>query len=197
MERTFWMCNPQHHSQCSNGSCEQCRPRAKASNPGQVYGFYDECLRVHGTPNVWMHFTDLFDFLPLAALVDNCIFTPHGGENNLKFSPPKKSPYSQTVIYVSWLMYSHLGNPPPARGGRQHPPPPGKKPFHYLRRREWRQKPRAHAPERLKPHILSLQPSALNRLLSLAGPTPETLNPQPETSRPPPLLFWTGSRRIP
>jgi len=45
----------------------------------QVYGFYDECLRVHGTPNVWMHFTDLFDFLPLAALVDNCIFTPHGG----------------------------------------------------------------------------------------------------------------------
>mmetsp|Transcript_17534 Transcript_17534/g.44305 ORF Transcript_17534/g.44305 Transcript_17534/m.44305 type:complete len:324 (+) Transcript_17534:621-1592(+) len=45
----------------------------------QVYGFYDECLRVHGSANVWMHFTDLFDFLPLAALVDNCIFTPHGG----------------------------------------------------------------------------------------------------------------------
>mmetsp|Transcript_64936 Transcript_64936/g.174320 ORF Transcript_64936/g.174320 Transcript_64936/m.174320 type:complete len:221 (-) Transcript_64936:662-1324(-) len=45
----------------------------------QVYGFYDECLRVHGTARVWKHFTDLFDFLPLAAVVDNCIFCPHGG----------------------------------------------------------------------------------------------------------------------
>eukprot|EP00961_Rhodomonas_salina_P128222 1727802-Rhodomonas_salina.1 len=36
----------------------------------QVYGFYDECLRVHGTANVWKHFTDLFDYLPLAAIVD-------------------------------------------------------------------------------------------------------------------------------
>ena len=45
----------------------------------QVYGFYDECLRVHGTANVWKHFTDLFDYLPLAAIVDDAIFTPHGG----------------------------------------------------------------------------------------------------------------------
>jgi len=44
----------------------------------QVYGFYDECLRVHGTANVWKHFTDLFDFLPLAAIVDDAIFCPHG-----------------------------------------------------------------------------------------------------------------------
>jgi diadenosine tetraphosphatase ApaH/serine/threonine PP2A family protein phosphatase len=34
----------------------------------QVYGFYDECLRVHGSTNVWKHFTDLFDYLPLAAV---------------------------------------------------------------------------------------------------------------------------------
>jgi hypothetical protein len=44
----------------------------------QVYGFYDECLRVHGTAKVWKHFTDLFDYLPLAAIVDDAIFTPHG-----------------------------------------------------------------------------------------------------------------------
>lgn len=45
----------------------------------QVYGFYDECVRKYGSGNVWKLFTDLFDFLPLTALVDNRIFCLHGG----------------------------------------------------------------------------------------------------------------------
>ena len=28
---------------------------------------------------MWTHFTDLFDYLPLAAIVVDAIFTPHGG----------------------------------------------------------------------------------------------------------------------
>lgn len=45
----------------------------------QVYGFYDECLRKYGNANVWKIFTDLFDYMPLTALVEQQIFAVHGG----------------------------------------------------------------------------------------------------------------------
>jgi serine/threonine-protein phosphatase 2A catalytic subunit len=45
----------------------------------QVYGFYDECVRKYGNANVWRMFTDLFDYFPLTAAVDNAIFCLHGG----------------------------------------------------------------------------------------------------------------------
>lgn len=45
----------------------------------QVYGFYDECMRKYASPSVWSYFTDLFDYLPLTAVVDNQIFCLHGG----------------------------------------------------------------------------------------------------------------------
>lgn len=45
----------------------------------QVYGFYDECLRKYGNANVWKYFTDLFDYLPLTAVVEQKIFCLHGG----------------------------------------------------------------------------------------------------------------------
>jgi serine/threonine-protein phosphatase 2A catalytic subunit len=45
----------------------------------QVYGFYDECLRKYGSANVWKFFTDLFDYLPLTALIEGKIFCLHGG----------------------------------------------------------------------------------------------------------------------
>lgn len=35
----------------------------------QNYGFYDECLRKYENANVWKLLTDLFDYLPLTAVV--------------------------------------------------------------------------------------------------------------------------------
>lgn len=35
------------------------------------YGFYDECLRKYGNANVWKQFTELFDYLPLTAVVES------------------------------------------------------------------------------------------------------------------------------
>ena len=45
----------------------------------QVYGFYDECMKKYGSANVWKMFTDLFDYLPVTAVVENSIFCLHGG----------------------------------------------------------------------------------------------------------------------
>lgn len=45
----------------------------------QTYGFYDETLRKYGNANPWKHITDVFDYLPLSAVVENQIFSLHGG----------------------------------------------------------------------------------------------------------------------
>ena len=45
----------------------------------QLYGFYDECVQKFGSANVWKMFTELFNYLPISAIVNNKIFCLHGG----------------------------------------------------------------------------------------------------------------------
>ena len=45
----------------------------------QIYGFYDECLRKYGNANPWRYCTELFDAMPLAALVEGSVLCVHGG----------------------------------------------------------------------------------------------------------------------
>lgn len=45
----------------------------------QTYGFYSECLNKYKNANVWLAFTQLFDFLVLGAVVDGELLCVHGG----------------------------------------------------------------------------------------------------------------------
>jgi diadenosine tetraphosphatase ApaH/serine/threonine PP2A family protein phosphatase len=68
------------------------------------YGFYDECLRKYGNANVWKCFTDLFDYLPLTALVENqvhAVVVLHGDAGGNTKSCSRTLPDSVTLAW--WL----------------------------------------------------------------------------------------------
>ena len=43
------------------------------------YGFYEEISRKYGNANPWRYFNDLFDYLPIGAIIEGKIFCIHGG----------------------------------------------------------------------------------------------------------------------
>ena len=56
------------------------RGNHESSVTNRIYGFYDECKRRYNV-KLWKSFTELFNFLPVAALIDDKILCMHGGLN--------------------------------------------------------------------------------------------------------------------
>jgi diadenosine tetraphosphatase ApaH/serine/threonine PP2A family protein phosphatase len=52
----------------------------------QMYGLYNECVQLYGHPGIWYILNEVFDLLPVAAVIDCRIFCVHGGLSpNVKF----------------------------------------------------------------------------------------------------------------
>jgi len=61
------------------------RGNHECASINRIYGFYDECKRRYSI-KLWKTFTDCFNCLPIAAIIDEKIFCTHGG-----LSPELKS----------------------------------------------------------------------------------------------------------
>ena len=85
------------------------RGNHESSVTNRIYGFYDECKRRYNV-RIWRSFTDLFNFLPVAALIDEKIFCMHGGlspelknlQNIENISRPTEIPDTGLLCDLLW-----------------------------------------------------------------------------------------------
>ena len=85
------------------------RGNHESSVTNRIYGFYDECKRRYNV-RIWRSFTDLFNFLPVAALIDEKILCMHGGlspelknlQNIENISRPTEIPDTGLLCDLLW-----------------------------------------------------------------------------------------------
>ena len=83
----------------------------------RIYGFYDECKRRYSV-KLWKQFSDVFNCLPAAAVVDDKIFCVHGGlspelsslEQIANIARPTDIPETGILCDLIWVrLYYHFG----------------------------------------------------------------------------------------
>jgi serine/threonine-protein phosphatase PP1 catalytic subunit len=85
------------------------RGNHESSVTNRIYGFYDECKRRYNV-RIWRSFTDLFNWLPVAAIIDEKILCMHGGlspelkniQNIQEISRPTDIPDTGLLCDLLW-----------------------------------------------------------------------------------------------
>ena len=85
------------------------RGNHESSVTNRIYGFYDECKRRYNV-RIWRSFTELFNWLPVAAIIDEKILCMHGGlspelknlQNIQDISRPTDIPDSGLLCDLLW-----------------------------------------------------------------------------------------------
>ena len=85
------------------------RGNHESSKENILYGFYDECKRRYNV-NIWKKFTNLFNYFPIAAIIEENIFCIHGGlcpelkdpKDILKISRPTEIPDEGFLCDLLW-----------------------------------------------------------------------------------------------
>ena len=85
------------------------RGNHESSVTNRIYGFYDECKRRYNV-RIWKSFTELFNYLPVAAIIDDKILCMHGGlspdlknlQNITEISRPTDIPDTGLLCDLLW-----------------------------------------------------------------------------------------------
>ena len=85
------------------------RGNHESSVTNRIYGFYDECKRRYNV-RIWKSFTELFNYLPVAAIIDDKILCMHGGlspelkniQNIAEISRPTDIPDTGLLCDLLW-----------------------------------------------------------------------------------------------
>lgn len=68
------------------------------SNVNDTYGFKEQLHNLYKNDNFWNKFNLLFDFLPIAAIIDNNTFCVHGGISSHLHSIPQIETFERPII---------------------------------------------------------------------------------------------------